>query len=203
MSSAPHRVACAGMKQSAQHLGPDRVPSLAPSQQLSGEATAADVFAAVHQPPLQIAEGASQEIRNCITASIALAPDLSLSGMKSLSIRRPGGWVPELADKVAVGEASAAIRIDEEEGEATEEPETVVEGVEQALQPGSVFDLPGGAPVMQALTDAWGAMRSVFPGAFLLDGSPVAFIDAPSSDTQLWIHRNRKLKQVRMPLGFA
>ena len=172
-------------------LRPDAPSPPPPSEQLAGEATAADVFAAVHQPALKIAEGAPHPVKNSITASIAIDPDLSGAGKTEIQgLPRPAGRIPGLANTVGQAQTSSAVN-------GGEEPQTVLEGVEAALEDGdAVLELPGGAPKMGTLADAWKAMQGVFPDAFLLEGSPVAFINAPSC-TQVWIHCNQKLKQVR------
>ena len=176
---------------------PDASQLLPPSEQLAGEATAADVFAAVHHPALKIAEGAPHPVQNSITASIAIDPDLSGAGTSKIQAPlRPAGRVPVLADTVGHAQATSTVN-------GGEEPQTVLEGVEAALEDGdAVLDLPGGPPKMGTLADAWKAMRGVFPDAFLLEGSPVAFINAPSC-TQVWIRCNQKLKQVRIPQAHA
>eukprot|EP00892_Ulva_mutabilis_P001937 jgi/Ulvmu1/11744/UM008_0157.1 len=176
-----------GMRHSAQSLSTATSGAAPQEPLLQGAVSAADVFAAVHQPPLQIAAGASTHVRNSITASVALDPELSLTGpSRSLSITRPAVRVPVLAAQMSMrggDHDEAAVRIDEEEAEV-DVPDTVAEGLEQAEAGGattaSMFALRGAEEVMGKLTDAWAALRAEFPDAFLLEGAPVAFIDAPT-----------------------
>lgn len=56
----------------------------------------------------------------------------------------------------------------------------------------------GGATLEEAkglVKEAWKKLPEAFPKAFLVDGEPVAFLSS-TYDTQLWVHRNEKLRQV-------
>lgn len=211
------------MQQSAAHLAasataPPATAAAAPAppdaaQPLRGEVSAAAVLAAVHQPPLQIAIGASAAVRDGITASVALDPDLSIAGAaETLPSARPAALISELklpsrpgGPQASIPETATAapsdpdVRVSIHPAGGPGQPQGV-EGVQleveavTAASAASVGGVEGG--VMKKLADAWAALGDVFPDAFLLEGTPVAFIDSPSC-TQVWIHSNERLKQVR------
>lgn len=139
----------------------------------------ASVKAAFANPGLALAQGTPVDLQKHVAAAAVLHPVIAslAAGPTNPTVAAEGAKpltvaVTAAADGAAVADAAAPA--DPEGGVTLEEAKSLVR-------------------------KAWAKLPEAFPDAFLVDGEPVAFLSS-TYDTQLWIHRNEKLKQVRSRL---
>lgn len=165
------------------------MPACADQTQGSG----ASALESITAPQLAMAAGASEELVKDVAMATVLAP--AVATLTATPAAAAGAGTPDAqvlpsavsdndqAAAAATAAAAASTQVLDRSSGGDDAEEEANGGDKMAL-------------AKEKVKEAWLQLPKVFPDAFLLDGSPVAFLTS-ENDTQCWIHRNTRLKQVR------
>eukprot|EP00892_Ulva_mutabilis_P001936 jgi/Ulvmu1/11743/UM008_0156.1 len=155
------------------------------ASKLSGDDdVGADAMECIAHPEVKVASGASDLLAQNVAVSAVLAPPVT--AIDAVAANNDAAASAAVA-AVSAGTAAAADPAPDAGG-ADAVPEDAVDVVPEDRKAAI-------GKAKEKMKEAWRKLPEVFPDAFLMDGTPVAFLES-TNDTQVWVHQNKRLKQV-------